>query len=151
MLGRALPVVLALAVLPSGPARAQVGGVPKRPNCQELLSYRDEVAKHGQAIQAASQKEADPEQLCKLFKAFTSAESKMLKALEERRASCGVPAQVIRQVKEGHGKSTQVAKQVCDAAAQGGPVPLRPLDAQERTPNCDTLWGRLSCPWPDDR
>ena len=165
-LSRAFPLVLALAVLPLWPAGAQFGGMPGMPGsprmspgtpgspfgapqqgpppaCQQLISYRDETAKHGRTLQAAGQKKVPPEELCKLFKAFLAAETKMIKGLEERSATCGVSAQVIEQVKAGHGKATQIAKQVCEVAARALPS-LSP----EGTPQCDTLWARLSCPLP---
>jgi hypothetical protein len=86
---------------------------------------RDETGKHGQALQAAGKKKAPPEELCKLFKTFIAAESKMIKGLEEHRVTCGVPADAIKQVQAGHGKATQMAKRICDAAAQG-PRPAGP-------------------------
>src|SRR5499427_5674209 len=95
------------------------------PACQQLLANRDDVSKHGQALQAAGQKKAPPEELCKLFKAFLSVEDKMLKGLEEHSATCGVPAEVLKQVKAGHSKASQMGKQVCDVAAQG-PRPAGP-------------------------
>ena len=54
------------------------------PACQQLMTLRDETQKHGQALQAASQKKAVPEELCKLFKVFLGAETKMLKGLEDQ-------------------------------------------------------------------
>jgi len=71
------------------------------------------------ALQAAGQKKVGPEELCKLFKVFLAAETKMVKGLEEHSATCGVPPEVIKQVKTGHGKAAQMGKQVCEAAAQG--------------------------------
>jgi hypothetical protein len=146
-LSRAVPIVLALAVVPLGPAAAQFGGMPGMPGspgmspgmpgspfgapqqppaaCQELLTYRDEAGKHGQALQAAGKKKVGPEQLCKLFKVFLAAEGKMLKALEERKSICGVPAEAIQQVKAGHSHASKIGKQVCDAAADG-PRPAGP-------------------------
>ena len=142
-LSRALPVVLVLTVLPLAPAAAQFGGMPGMPGsqgmpgapgmpgagfgapqapppaCQHLLSYRDETQKHGQALQEAGKKKAPPDEVCKLFKAFLGAEGKLLKGLEENSAQCGVPPEVIKQVKAGHSKASQVGKQVCDVAAQG--------------------------------
>jgi hypothetical protein len=97
--------------------------------CQELLALREEVVKHGQAIQVAGKQRASPKQICKLFNAFTAAEAKMIEALEDRKATCGVPDQVIAQVKGGHVKSTQIAKQVCDVAAQG-PRPSSPSQGE---------------------
>jgi hypothetical protein len=145
-LGRALPLMLVLATVPLAPAVAQFGGMPGMPGspgmpgggspfgapqqgpppaCQQLLTYRDETAKHGQALKAAGQKKAQPEELCKLFKAFLGAETKMLKGLEELSSTCGVPVDVIKQVKAGHAQASQTAKQVCDVAAQG-PRPTGP-------------------------
>src|SRR5262249_13657080 len=68
---------------------------PPPPACQQLLSNRDDVSKHGQALQAAGQKKVPPEELCKLFKVFLSAEDKMLKGLQEHSATCGVPPEVL--------------------------------------------------------
>jgi hypothetical protein len=150
---RALPWVLVLAVLPLSPAVAQFGGMPGMPGspgmspggfgapqqpppaCQQLLANRDETAKHGQAIHAAGQKKVPPEELCKLFKTFLSSEGKMLKGLEQNSAACGVPPEVLKQVKASHEKAVQVGKNVCDAAAQG-PRPAGPSlsDALGTTP-----------------
>jgi hypothetical protein len=150
---RALPWVLVLTVLALSPAAAQFGGMPGMPGspgmspggfgapqqpppaCQQLLANRDETAKHGQAIHAAGQKKVPPEELCKLFKTFLSSEGKMLKGLEQNAATCGVPPEVLKQVKASHEKATQVGKNICDAAAQG-PRPAGPSlsDALGTTP-----------------
>lgn len=145
---RVIPLALALAMLPLWPAAAQFGGMPGMPGsgmspggggmspggggfgapqpqqgpppaCQKLMGYRDETTKHGQALQAAGQKKAPPEEVCKLFKAFLAAEGKMLKGLEENSSTCGVPPEVITQVKQAHAKYSQMSKQVCEVAAQG--------------------------------
>ncbi|HEY7662756.1 MAG TPA: hypothetical protein VH934_06510 [Xanthobacteraceae bacterium] len=154
--------MLALAVLPLSPAAAQFGGMPGMPGspgmpgapgmspgtpggfgapqepppaCKQLLSTRDEAAKYGQAIHTASQKKAPPEELCKLFKNFLAAEGKMVKGLEENSALCGVPSDILKQIKLSHSKAAQVGKQVCEAAAQG-PRPSGPSlsDALGTTP-----------------
>jgi hypothetical protein len=150
---RALPWVVVLTVLALSPAAAQFGGMPGMPGspgmspggfgapqqpppaCQQLLANRDETAKHGQAIHAAGQKKVPPEELCKLFKTFLSSEGKMLKGLEQNGATCGVPPEVLKQVKASHEKAAQVGKNVCDAAAQG-PRPAGPSlsDALGTTP-----------------
>ncbi len=162
---RIVPLVLALAALPAGFAQAQFGGMPGMPSpgmpgmpgmpgasaapqapfgapqqpppaCQQLMTYRDETAKHGQVLQAAGKKKAPPEELCKLFKAFISAETKFLKGLQDNQSVCGVPPEVINQAKAGHSKAMETAKHVCDAAAQGPPKPAGPSlsDALGTTP-----------------
>ncbi len=106
-------------------------------------------------MQAAGQKKAPPEELCKLFKAFLSVEDKMLKGLEEHSATCGVPPEVLKQVKAGHSKASQMSKQICDVAAQGsrqagpslsdalGTTPLVPdaSTAKKGSSTFDTLTG----------
>jgi hypothetical protein len=81
---------------------------------------RDETQKHAGAINAASERKAAPAEACKLFRTFLATETKMIKAVEEIGPQCGVPADVPKQMKAGHAKALQVAKQVCDIAAQGG-------------------------------
>ena len=124
--------------MPGSPGMSPGGfGAPPEPPpaCQQLLANRDETAKHGQAIHAAGQKKVPPEELCKLFKTFLSSESKMLKGLEQNSAICGVPPEVLKQVKASHEKAAQVGKNICDAAAQG-PRPAGPSlsDALGTTP-----------------
>jgi hypothetical protein len=95
------------------------------PACRELLAMRDEVQKHGTAIQKANEKKATVQEACKLFRNFLSAEAKFIKSLEENSRTCGVPPDAIKQAKDGHTKASGIGKQVCDAAAQG-PRPAGP-------------------------
>ena len=105
------------AEMPSSPGF----GAPQAPPaaCQSLLALRDETAKHGQAIQAAGKKKAPPTETCKLFKAFIASEAKLVKGMEENSSTCGVPADVVKTIKQAHAKAGEIAKAVCDAAAQG--------------------------------
>jgi hypothetical protein len=110
------------------PGGGGFGGAPQQgppPACRELLAMRDEVQKHGTAIQKANEKKATVQEACKLFKNFLGAEAKFIKSLEDNTRTCGVPPDAIKQAKEGHTKASAVGKQVCDAAAQG-PRPAAP-------------------------
>ena len=147
---------------PGMPGMPDSGGMPgfgaapqqgPPPACQKIMGYRDETAKAGQALQAGGKKKVGTEELCKLFKAFMAAETKFMKGLEENSATCGVPADVIKQVKQGHSKASETAKQVCDAAAQGarpagpslsdalGTTPTVPDTSSKRGVTFDTLTG----------
>ena len=140
---RALPLAALIVAIPLA-ASGQVGGMPGLPGgppggvpgvgeppagpppaCRELLAMRDEVQKHGTAIQKANERKASVQEACKLFRNFLGAEAKFIKSLEENTRTCGVPGDAIKRANEGHAKATQVAKQVCDAAAQG-PRPAGP-------------------------
>jgi hypothetical protein len=118
-----------MPVLPGGtpdgvPGVRGFGGTPPPqpalpPACRELLAMRDEVQKHGIAIQKANERKATVQEACKLFKNFLGAEAKFIKSLEENTRTCGVPGDAIKQANEGHAKAEQVGKQVCDAAGRG--------------------------------
>ena len=92
---------------------------PPEPACVALMTNRDETQKHGQALSVAGQKKLPPEEVCKLFKVFLASETKMVKGLEQNSALCGVPPDVIKQVKAQHNKAEEMAKRVCEVAAQG--------------------------------
>src|SRR5262249_21980151 len=119
-------------------------GAPQQgppPACQQLIAYRDETQKHGKALSAAGQKKAPPEEICKLFKAFLASETKMIKGMEELSATCGVPPDVIKAVRENHGKASQMGKQVCDVAAmpkQTGPTLSDALGSTPMVPDAAT-------------
>lgn len=139
---RALPLAVLLVAVPVA-ASAQFGGMPGMPGgaprgggfggppsgpppaCQQLLVLRDETQKNGMAIQKANARKATVQEACQLFKSYLSAEAKFIKAIAENGRTCGVPPDVLKQMKEGHAKASQVGKQVCDAAAQG-PRPAGP-------------------------
>ncbi len=163
-LGRApLPLLAlllagALAGVPTGPAGAQFGGMPGMPGagggfpggpspgfggppagpppaCQQLVSLRDEVEKHGQALAAANKRHAPVAEACKLFKVFLAVETKFIKSLEDAKTTCGVPAQAISQAKLGHESASKAGKQVCEMAANGGgPAAPSLSDALGSTP-----------------
>jgi hypothetical protein len=163
--------VFAFVVLSFAPAHAQFGGMgmgmpgspgmgpqsapmtpfggaqPQQPPaaCQNLLILRDETQKAGSALKAAGERKAPPEEACKLFKTFVAAESKMIKGLEEGSQICGVPAEAIKQVKAQHVGVGKMAKQVCDAAAQGprptGPSFSEALGSTPTVPDSNTKRG----------
>jgi hypothetical protein len=112
------------------PGGGGFGGRPQGPSpaCRELMSIRDEVQKHGTAIQKANERRATVQEACKLFRSFLAAETKFINSLENAR-TCGVPPDAIKQAKEGHTKASAIGKQVCDAAAQS-PGPVFPDDCR---------------------
>jgi hypothetical protein len=98
---------------------------------------RDEVQKHGTAIQKANERKATVQEACRLFKLFLSAEAKFVNSLEENSQACGVPAEAIKRAQEGHAKAGRVGEQVCDAAAQGlmpGGLPAPDAAASSKPP-----------------
>jgi hypothetical protein len=95
------------------------------PACvQEFFKLRDDAEKKGQAIKAANDRKAPAREACQLFGAFVAAQSKMLKYASENSTWCGIPPQVVENLKQGVAKMSEVRTRVCQAAAspaQQGP------------------------------
>ncbi len=106
----------------SGPPGGGFGGPPQQgppPQCQQLLTLRDELQKHGQKIEAANKAKANVKIACRLFRNYIATEAKMIKALDTVGAQCGVPPQINQQVRGSHAQAQQMGKQICEAAARG--------------------------------
>ena len=133
--GRVLALVAVLVGFPFQPAVAQFGGMPGMPGsqpmapgfgaapatppavCTELLAMRDQTQKHATAIGSANERKASAQEACGLFRTFLAAETKMIKAVEDNLSRCGIPPEVPKQMKAGHAKAAEIAKKVCEAAA----------------------------------
>jgi hypothetical protein len=158
-------VAALLAMAPGHSAQAQFGGMPGMPGapgmggfgappagpppaCQQLMALRDETQKNGAAIAAAQQRKvkADVVEACKLFKVYLASEAKFIASLTENTSLCGVPPQVIKQAQDGHGRASQIGKQVCEAAEHPrptGPSLSDALNSAPVLPNADnTKTGR---------
>jgi hypothetical protein len=158
-------VAALLAMAPGHSAQAQFGGMPGMPGapgmggfggppagpppaCQQLLSMREETQKNATAIGVAQQRKVKPDaaEACKLFKVFLASEAKFIAGMTENISLCGVPPQVIKQYQDGHGRATQVGKQVCEAAEHPrptGPSLSDALNSAPVLPNADnTKTGR---------
>jgi hypothetical protein len=120
-----------MTVLSAGAANAQFqppAAPPQQqePPCvQEFFKLRGEAEKKGLAIKAANERKASPKEACQLFGAFITAQTKMLKYASENTVWCGIPPQVIENLKQTVTKISEVRTRVCQAAAapqqQAGP------------------------------
>ena len=111
---------------PTGGISAAPGGGPSEAQrvCLTFPALREDVEKGAGQIRAASDRKATREEVCPLFKSFAAKEAKMVKFLETNRTLCGVPPQVIGQVKTSHSQTIRIRNQVCSAgpAGQSGPT-----------------------------
>ena len=99
---------------------------PQEPPCmKEFLPLRTEAEKKADAIRTASQRKTTPKEACGLFAALVVAEAKMVKFTIANAASCGIPLQVVDQMKNSHKQTTAMRSRICQAAAnppqQAGP------------------------------
>ena len=123
-LRRALPVICVVALFAGG-AKAQFGpAAPQQePPCvKDFTKLREDTEKKATAIKTAGERKASPREACQLFNAFVAAQSKMLKYATDNATWCGIPNQIMANLKEGIVKTSEVRTRVCQAAA----APPRP-------------------------
>jgi hypothetical protein len=141
----------------SGPAQGGFAGPPAGPTeeqkvCLTFPSIREEVEKGAAGIRSAGERKASREEVCPLFKSFAVKEAKLVKFLETNQRLCGVPPNVITQVKQNHAKTIQIRNTVCSAApaaaagpslsdALGGPIIADDTSTRSGRGVFDTLTG----------
>jgi hypothetical protein len=95
----------------------------QEPPCvQEFFKLRDEAEKKGLAIKAANERKAPPKEACQLFGAFITAQTKMLKYATDNTVWCGIPPQVVENLKQSVAKISEVRTRVCQAAVAPQPT-----------------------------
>jgi len=95
------------------------GGPP--PECQtQFTALRSEVEKRGIAAKTASEKHASREEMCKLVTEYGAAETKWIKYTESHMSKCGIPKEIVAQLKAVHVKTADGQKKLCAA----GPAPV---------------------------
>jgi len=100
------------------PAPPSQGGGSGEACMKEFMPLREDAEKRGKMIKAASDRHATPEEACGLIKAFGQAEIRMIKYVETHATKCGIPAQVLDQLRAGHKNSDGMMQKVCNAAQQ---------------------------------
>lgn len=93
---------------------------------KEFQPLRDETEKRGKAIKAASDRKATAQEACGLIKNFSAAELKLIKYVGANSARCGIPPQIMDQMKQGRATTDKLLAQVCNAAKQQQAAPAAP-------------------------
>ena len=82
------------------------------------MQLREEAEQRGKLIKIASYRHASADEACKLIGSFGVAEVKMIKYVEARVAQCGIPQQVLDQLRTGHKNTEGMQQRVCSVALQ---------------------------------
>lgn len=109
------------------PVAPQGAPAQQTPPCfKDFMALRQDAEKRGAAIKAAGERKATPQEACKLFNALMTSQRKMLKYVEANATWCGIPAQVLTQLKEGDKQVTQARDRICQVASRGPAGPRAP-------------------------
>jgi hypothetical protein len=110
---------------PMGAPPGAGGGGNAPPCVVEFGKMRDDVQKKGMAARQASEKHVTREELCKLITVYSAAEQKWLKFAEQGVSACGIPVEIVNQLKQVHGRTDTAREKICAAgpanAAMAGP------------------------------
>ena len=122
---RAVALAAALIVACITGAAAQFVGFPPQQQanpCAGFVPIQKEAEQYLIALKAANERRAPREEFCQIFQRLSVSTAKMAKFLEQNKAQCGVPAEVLQRAKTDHSKSLSYRKQACSTApAAAGP------------------------------
>jgi len=96
---------------------------PAQRVCMQFPDLRNDVQKAFSEIQEAGKRKVAREQACPMFKVAVAKEDKLLKFLETNKALCGVPPQIITQVKASHIQAIRIRDQICSNKPAPGSGP----------------------------
>jgi hypothetical protein len=83
-------------------------------------TIREATEKSAAAIRAAGDRKAAREEVCPLFKTFAVQEGKLVAFLSTNQKLCGVPLNIITQVKKNHANTIRIRNNVCSTGPAGG-------------------------------
>jgi len=86
-------------------------------------ALREDVEKSAAVIKAASARKASREEVCPIFKSYAVKEAKMITFLETNQKLCGVPPNIIPQMKTNHAATIRIRNAVCSTAPAAGAAP----------------------------
>jgi hypothetical protein len=122
MTRRAILTFLVGTALAAG--AAELGRAQAPNTCeQRFIALRSEMETKGKALQAAGKRKAPSQEICAHMRGYADAEARTLKYLRDNQANCGIPDQLVQQVKGNHAKTVGLRTRVCNAAAQGVGAP----------------------------
>jgi hypothetical protein len=128
----------------SGPPGGGGGDTAEQQACMEKFApIRAEAEKRANAIKAASDRKAPPQEACGLIKSYVQAEAELVSYVTAKQTACGIPPEIPKQLKASQARSQQMLKVVCNAATQ----------PQRGDPAADPLFRRRhqDPPPPDQR
>jgi hypothetical protein len=138
-LGSASCLILAALALSAFAGRSAWAQFPAPPNgaqCNDFGKLTAEAQKRSALVSAAMKAKADRKELCTLMTSFVTAETSVVKFLQDNKVWCGVPDQVMAVSKANHEKSLKFRTLAC---SEEGPRPKAPsLSDAIKTPSVDT-------------
>jgi hypothetical protein len=130
-------VAAALAMFAIGAATDVASAQSTPVQCNAFMQLRDEAQKKALAVRTAVEHKVDRKEVCELVTRYYSAESLVVKFLEDNRTWCGIPQEAIQAAKGNHAHTAKFRTAACAEAPVAKPkVPT--LSDAINTPSVDT-------------
>jgi hypothetical protein len=92
---------------------------PQEPPCfKEFSALRDEAQGKAKLVLAANKRKAPPQEACKLLNGLIASENKLVKYVEANSTWCGIPQEVVTNMKKQHAGTSQVRDRICEFASR---------------------------------
>jgi hypothetical protein len=122
-LRRGLVPAIAIAIAAMTDAFAQFAPQVAKPPCwDDFMPLREEAQKRATAISVAGKRKAEPNEICALLGRFAEAEAKVIQFVETNGQWCGIPPEMLKQMKESQSKAAELRERTCGAKS---PPPKR--------------------------
>jgi hypothetical protein len=106
-------------------------------DCNSFIKLRDEAQQKALAVRTAVEHKVERKDICGLVQRYYSAESTVIKFLEDNKTWCGIPDQAIKAAKDNHEHTLKFRTAACTEAPGAKPRPPSLSDAIG-TPSVDT-------------
>jgi len=97
---------------------------PQEPPClKDFTPLKAEAEKRGMTLKKAMEAKNKPsrEEACNMFKAYSSAEAKVVKFIVDNSKSCGIPPEAATAMKANHQRTMETQSKICAAGPAGAP------------------------------
>jgi hypothetical protein len=129
-------VAAALAVVAIGAATG-TASAQSPAQCNAFIPLRDDAQKKALAVRVAVEHKSERKEICELITRYYSAESLVVKFLEDNKTWCGIPPEAIQAAKGNHEHTGKFKTAACTEAPMQKPKTPSLSDAIN-TPSVDT-------------
>jgi hypothetical protein len=130
-------VAAALAVFAVGAATGTASAQSTPVQCNAFMPLRDDAQKKALAVRVAVEHKVERKEICDLITRYYSAESLVVKFLEENKTWCGIPPEAIQAAKGNHEHTGKFRTAACAEAPAAKPK-MPTLSDAITTPSVDT-------------
>jgi hypothetical protein len=137
-----VPMAPAAAPMMAAPGFGAPAGPPRENPCMtEFSRLRGEVEKAGKTAKVVNDRKGTREEFCKAFTGLHNAQVKWVKYAQGNAQSCGIPSDIITQLKAGEANLGKMRTNICNGGATAGGPP---------TPSLAEALGTASMPVTED-